>query len=307
MTASSGDAQGAKKKPAISAAILLLVVALGAGIAAAGSHQGTEVMGLPVFALVVAWIFLVQIIAFIPAWLNQTETFFDLTGSLTYITAAIGGVALSGHTDAVSLLLAGAVTLWALRLGSFLFMRVRRSGSDDRFDDIKPDFPRFLTVWIIQALWVAITLSAALAAITAAERPNLGVLTVVGMLLWLAGFVFEIVADLQKSRFRAEPTNKDEFIRTGLWAWSRHPNYFGEIVLWMGIAIAAIPALSGWQYATLISPIFVIVLLTQISGIPLLESKADGYWGDQAAYQAYKARTSVLVPLPPRAAGSEQL
>ena len=135
MTASSGDAQGAKKKPAISAAILLLVVALGAGIAAAGSHQGTEVMGLPVFALVVAWIFLVQIIAFIPAWLNQTETFFDLTGSLTYITAAIGGVALSGHTDAVSLLLAGAVTLWALRLGSFLFLRVRRSGSDDRFAD----------------------------------------------------------------------------------------------------------------------------------------------------------------------------
>lgn len=304
MNASSGDIKGAKKSPAMSAAIILLVVALGAGMAAAGSHRGAEAMGLPVFALVVAWIFLVQIIAFIPAWLKQTETFFDLTGSLTYVTAAIGGVALSGHTDAVSLLLAGAVTLWALRLGSFLFTRVRRSGSDDRFDEIKPNFPRFLTVWIIQALWVTITLSAALAAITAGERPTLGALTVVGLLLWLAGFVFEIVADLQKSRFRAEPANKGEFIRTGLWSWSRHPNYFGEIVLWVGIAIAAIPALSGWQYMSLISPLFVIVLLTRISGIPLLERKADERWGDQPAYQAFKEGTSILVPLPPRAARS---
>jgi steroid 5-alpha reductase family enzyme len=114
------------------------------------------------------------------------------------------------------------------------------------------------------------------------------------------GFLFEAVADDQKRRFRANPANEGRFIASGLWAWSRHPNYFGEITLWFGIALVALPALSGWQYATLISPVFVYLLLTRISGIPLLEARAKKRWGDEPAFQAYRARTPVLFPRPPK-------
>lgn len=278
--------------------VLIFVLMLAAGVALAGSQGGTTVGAVPVFLVVVAGIFLVQFIAFIPAWLNQTEKFFDLVGSLTYIGAILGGLVLSGHTDATSFLLAGAVVVWAARLGWFLFNRVRRAGADDRFDAIKPNFGRFLTVWTIQGLWITLTLSAALAAVTVAERPKIGVLTIAGLLIWLVGFVFEVVADFQKSQFRANPANKGTFIRTGLWSWSRHPNYFGEIVLWSGIAIAALPALHGWQHVTLISPVFVFLLLTRVSGVPLLEKKAEARWGGQADYQTYKASTPLLVPRP---------
>jgi steroid 5-alpha reductase family enzyme len=118
--------------------------------------------------------------------------------------------------------------------------------------------------------------------------------------VWLIGFAIEATADLQKNRFRADTGNKGSFINTGLWSWSRHPNYFGEIVLWTGVAIIALPVLSGWQLLTLISPVFVFLLLTRVSGIPLLEKKAEEKWGGQEAYEAYKEHTSVLVPLPPR-------
>lgn len=280
--------------------IQLLVLMLAACIAVAGSQGGTHTLGIPVFAMIIIWIFAVQYIAFIPAWRFQTEKFFDLTGSLTYISAIAAALLLSGNTDPTALLVTTAVTAWALRLGSFLFIRVSRAGTDDRFDQIKPDFMRFLNVWVLQGLWVTITLSAALAAVTAVPRPSFGIVTVVGLLMWAAGFAFEVAADMQKNRFRSKPVNRGEFIHTGLWSWSRHPNYFGEILLWIGIAVMALPALHGWQYVTLISPVFVFILLSRISGVPLLERKADERWGDRPDYQQYRSSTSALIPLPPR-------
>jgi steroid 5-alpha reductase family enzyme len=110
------------------------------------------------------------------------------------------------------------------------------------------------------------------------------------------GFALEAVADQQKRRFRERPENAGRFIATGLWAWSRHPNYFGEILLWTGVALVALPALDGWQLATLLSPVFVTLLLTRVSGVPLLEERADARWGDDPEYLAYKKRTPLLVP-----------
>ncbi len=289
-----------KSSNAKSIITFLVVLVIGAGIAVAGSQGGAEYQGMPVFALLVAGIFLIQFIAFIPAWINKSEHFYDLVGGATYTLAAISAVLLSGNTDPVALALAVAVVIWAARLAPFLFRRVRRAGSDDRFDELKKNFWSFLNVWTIQGLWVTVTGGAAFAAITASERPEYGWMMMVGLGIWAIGFAIEAVADLQKSRFRANSANKGAFIHTGLWAWSRHPNYFGEITLWTGVAIAAIPALSGWQYVTLISPLFVFLLLTRISGVNLLERKADTKWGGQADYEKYKASTSVLVPLPPK-------
>jgi steroid 5-alpha reductase family enzyme len=145
---------------------------------------------------------------------------------------------------------------------------------------------------------VTFTLAAALAAITTTTRKELDLLAVVGFLIWVFGFAIEVTADTQKSRFRADPKNKGRFIQTGLWAWSRHPNYFGEIVLWIGVAIIALPVLRGWQWVTLISPVFVALLITRISGVPMLEKRADERWGGQEEYEAYRERTPVLIPRP---------
>lgn len=278
----------------------LLVVLIGAGLAIAGSQGGHTVAGIPVYALCVAVAFLIQWIAFIPAWLNRTEKFFDLTGGVAYITVTALALLLTPNVDARSLLLGGIVIVWAVRLASFLFLRIRAAGEDRRFREIKGSFGRFLFTWTLQGLWISFSLAAALAAITSTLRLDLDLFAAVGFLVWLTGFLIEVIADRQKSAFNAKPENKGRFISTGLWSWSRHPNYFGEIVLWIGVAIIAFPILRGWQYATLISPIFIIILLTRISGIPLLERRASQKWGNEAEYQSYKARTSVLIPLPPK-------
>lgn len=276
-----------------------LVLLLGASIAWTGSQGGVTFRGIPVFALVVGLMFLIQIVAFIPAFLMQSERFYDLTGSLTYITMTLLAAMLAAPLDARTTLLTALVIVWAARLGTFLFRRVLKAGKDGRFDDIKPSFVRFLNVWTIQGLWLTLTSAAALAAITSGKRVEVDGYMLVGVFVWLLGFVIEVIADLQKSRFRAEPANKGRHIQTGLWSWSRHPNYFGEITLWSGVALIAAPALQGWQLITLISPVFVFLLITRVSGVPLLEKHADETWGGQEEYEAYKARTPVLVPLPP--------
>jgi steroid 5-alpha reductase family enzyme len=276
-----------------------LIVLIAVLVALAGSQGGHEAFGIPIFALGVAIAFLIQWIAFIPAYTQQTEAFFDLTGSITYLTVVWVSVLLRPVVDARSFLLVALISVWALRLGTFLFRRIRAAGSDPRFDEIKLSLPRFLTVWTIQGLWVSLTLAAALATITSTRQIELGMFALVGSLVWLLGFGIEVIADQQKNQFRKDPENAGKFINTGLWSWSRHPNYFGEIVLWIGIAIIALPVLQGWQWLTLISPLFVALLLIRVSGIPMLEKRADEKWGGEPEYERYKARTSVLIPLPP--------
>ena len=282
---------------------LPIVILVALGVALAGSQGGASVLGIPIFALAVAVIFVIQWVGFIAAYLLQTEMFYDLTGSFTYISVTIMAVVLSPVVDGQSILLLILVVIWAGRLGTFLFRRILKAGKDARFDEIKVSFIRFLNTWTLQGLWVTFTLAAALAAITTTNRKELGLFALIGTSVWIFGFAIEATADAQKSQFRSKPENKGKFIDTGLWSWSRHPNYFGEIVIWIGVAIIALPVLRGWQWVTLISPVFVTLLLTRISGVPILEKRADEKWGGQEDYEAYKERTSVLIPRPPRGDG----
>ena len=283
----------ADRNSLISFPILILIGYL---VALAGSQGGTSIAGIPLFALSVGLVFLIQWIAFIPAYIFQTERFFDLTGSITYISIIIVAFVFGNDMDVRTILLSALVLIWAIRLGTFLFRRIQKAGKDDRFDEIKPSFIRFLNVWTIQALWITLTVAAALVAITTTTRKDMDLFTLVGFLVWAVGFAIEVVADSQKSRFSANPDNKGKFIQTGLWSRSRHPNYFGEIMLWIGVAIIALPVLRGWQWVALISPVFVTLLLTRVSGVPLLEKKADKKWGGQADYESYKKRTPELIP-----------
>ncbi len=284
-----------REKKYLVAIITEILIAL--GIAFVGSLYSAKIGNLPLFGILVGWAFLVNWIAFISAYKKQTEMFFDLTGSITYITTILLAFFLNpAARDARSFLILGVVLAWAFRLGIFLFSRIQKDGKDGRFDDIKPSFVRFLHVWTLQGLWVTFTLLAALMAMTSTTHKPLGIWGSVGGLIWLFGFVIEVVADNQKSAFRKDPANKGKFINSGLWSRSRHPNYFGEITLWIGVMLIAVPVLQNWQWIALISPIFVILLLTKVSGIPMLEARADEKWGGQDDYEQYKTNTPVLIP-----------
>jgi steroid 5-alpha reductase family enzyme len=279
---------------------IAVATVIGALISWAGSDGGDRFGVFPVFALCGALAFAVNWAAFIPAAIKRTEHYYDLTGGITYITVTVVAVSLSSALDLRSAIVAGMVMFWSIRLASFLFMRISRAGKDSRFDKIKTQPPRFFLAWTLQGLWVLLTAACALVIITGGTREALGIVGYVGIVVWTIGILIEIVADQQKSAFRADPANKGNFINTGLWAWSRHPNYFGEILLWTGMAIIAAPVLEGWQWATLISPVFVFFLLTRVSGVPMLEEAADERWGGQDDYEAYKRNTPVLVMRPPR-------
>ena len=239
-------------------------------------------------------------IAFVPSYLARTEHYFDLTGSVTTITLIVFAVASHGNPDARSIMVALMVLVWAIRLGSFLFLRAKETGGDSRFDKIKQYPLSFLSWWSLQALWVLANIACALTILTTKDNEPFGIFAVIGAALWVSGFAIEVIADQQKKKFRREAKNQGRFISTGLWSWSRHPNYFGEILLWVGITVIALPVLTGWRWIALISPIFVILLLTKISGIPILERRAKSLWGNDEHYKIYAANTPMLLPRPPK-------
>ena len=278
---------------------VILAAFVGVGVGIAGNQGSVQIWGLPGFLLAVIGAYLIQWIAFIIAYRLKTEKFYDLTGSITYISITTFLVLSIPQIDDRAALLLVLVVVWAARLGTFLFTRVIKEGSDSRFDEIKVSFSRFLLTWTLQGLWVTFTAAAAWGAITSTVRRDLGWLAILGLIIWAVGFIFELLSDAQKSRFKANPENEGKFIQEGLWAWSRHPNYFGEIVIWIGVALIALPVLKGWALLTLISPIWVIIQLTVISGIPMLEKKADKRWDGEEDYEEYKKNTPVLIPRPP--------
>ena len=277
---------------------ILAVLLISGGLAWAGSQGSVSVPLVPLFAICASIGFLLHWIVFVPSFIFQTEHYFDLVGSISYIATVAVAAVMHPLLDLRGLIICILISIWAARLGSFLFIRVKRSGKDRRFDEMKKRFWRYLFTFTLGGAWVFITMAAGLAAITSMSSRPLGIWLAIGMLLWVVGFAIEVIADQQKTKFRKNPDNAEKFITTGLWAYSRHPNYFGEIVLWLGIGIIALPTLVGWQYMTLISPIFVIFLLVKISGVRLLEEGGQKRWGADPAYQQYIATTSMIIPLP---------
>ena len=262
--------------------------------------QGSLIVGqYPVIFICLFFVFAIQWIIFLPSYYFSTERFYDITGSITYITVIL--IALYhkndfiGHqSDLRSSLIAIFILVWALRLGSFLFLRVLKDKEDRRFSEWKKSFHMFLRVWTLQGLWVFITSIAGMTAIASRKIVGPDIFLYMGSLLWVFGFLFETIADYQKRKFRSE--NPKQFIHTGLWSLSRHPNYFGEIVLWCGISLIAFPTLTGSQFVSLVSPIFVFLLLTRVSGVHILEKHADERWGKKKNYKKYIDNTPILFP-----------
>ena len=249
---------------------------------------------LPLVKNLVILIFCVQWISFFPAYIFQTEKFYDLTGSITYLSIVLSTVYITGSQNIADHIIIGCVAIWALRLGSFLFMRIHKAGEDRRFRLIKPNFTRFLMTWTLQGMWVSMCLLCVLTALSSYNGIILNNIFFVGLFIFILGFSIEVIADHQKTIFRKDEKNKDKFISTGLWAYSRHPNYFGEIMLWFGISVMSFSSLSGLQYLTLISPIFVYILLVYISGVRILEEQGLKKWGSLESYKEYIKNTPSL-------------
>ena len=241
--------------------------------------------------------FLIQWVAYIPAYIFQTEKFYDLTGSLSYLTV-IWFVFFSSNNlsglNIQNLIVVTLISIWAIRLGTFLFGRIHKAGEDKRFRTIKTSASQFFMTWTLQGMWVSICTMCAITAISSSQGIIANALFYLGLAFFIVGFAIEVVSDQQKSAFRAVPENKEKFITSGLWSKSQHPNYFGEILLWSAIALLSISSLNGTQYLTLISPIFTYVLLVYISGVRMLDDMGNKKWGHLEEYKEYKRNTPTL-------------
>jgi steroid 5-alpha reductase family enzyme len=269
-------------------------------VAIAASVDGVFLSGIPIILLCAVVSFVTHWMIAAPSLITSSEKYFDFTGMvatlLVVLTAMFALLSSGAEASIRSVFVASFVSVWTLRLGIFLYKRIVKAGEDSRFRDIKKSIPKFLMTWTLSALWVFLTTVNAITLIALNPLEPIGIFFIMGALLWLLGFGFEVIADRQKKHFSEQPKNEGRFITQGLWSVSRHPNYFGEIILWAGIAIISLPFLSGWQFVTLVSPVFVFLLLTRISGLPFLEDKAEKKWGEDKDYIEYKKRTPILVP-----------
>jgi steroid 5-alpha reductase family enzyme len=236
---------------------------------------------------------------FAVAAVRKTDVVTDLSYSLTFALLALV-LPFTGARKPVQLVASLLVLVWALRLGAYLFRRILRMKVDHRFDGMREEPLRFARFWLLQAITVAVVMLPVSYLLDRDHPPGFGTWAVAGAVLWLVGLLVESVADAQKSAFRAKDDNRGRFITSGLWRYSRHPNYFGEMLVWWGLFVYAVPVLHGAAFAVVIGPVYITLLLLFVSGIPPLERSADAKYGDDARYRDYKRRTSILVPLPPR-------
>jgi len=252
--------------------------------------------GIQNITYAVLFIFLIHLLIFVPSYYFQTEKFFDLTGTISYVSSVFFIFFKTNTVNSInlgSLALSTFIIIWSLRLGTFLFLRIKKAGKDRRFNEIKKSFSWFFMTFSLSGMWVTICSICALTGI--ANGIIFSSTTIIGIIIFIIGFTIEIIADSQKTKFRAMDDNKDKFISIGLWKYSRHPNYLGEIILWLGISLISFSSLEGLQYITLISPIFTYLLLVNVSGINLLEKSGEKKWGHLDSYKSYKENTPRLI------------
>ncbi len=247
--------------------------------------------------------FAIQALFFVFAASFKTDKVTDLSYSLSFALLSLFLVLANRAFAPVQLIAAGLVVAWAARLGAYLLARILKIGKDARFDDKRGNFLVFLRFWVIQAVAVWAIMIPVTVLLSLPAAPPLGSISIIGAAFWIIGFALEVASDAQKYAFRNDPKNDGRWIQSGLWKYSRHPNYFGEVVLWWGLFILALPSFSASMLFTLVGPVFITLLLLFVSGVPLLEKSAEEKHGKNPEYQAYKRRTSLFVLMPPRKDG----
>ena len=277
---------------------VILIVGL---VLLAVDENSTSFRGLPAVAWCAIIVFGIQWLSWVPASVGQTERFYDLTGGMTYLVVVAFSLRIGSEPEGIGsreLLISALVAIWSIRLSGFLFLRIHHKGKDGRFDDLNTSPVRFLVPWTLQGLWIFLTANVVIVINSQTGlSPPLGIWDVIGLLIWILGFGIEVLADMQKTRFNSNPKNEGRWIDQGLWSLCRHPNYLGETLLWTGIAVFGVSCLEGFEWVSWISPVFVYLLLTKVSGIPILDRRALSKWGDDPEYQEYRERVPAMIPL----------
>lgn len=240
--------------------------------------------------------FAINMIAFLIAFSKQTDHLTDATYSFTFCVLAIFFFVKGSYTIPRILLML-MVCMWAIRLGSYLYSRIRQMGVDTRFDEMRPHWNRFIKFWMLQAgsIWI-IALPFIIGLSNAPDDSSLSMIQYIGFGIWIIGFLMETIADLQKSKFKKDPANKNMFMGQGLYSIIKYPNYLGEMLVWIGIFLYVCPWLTGWAWISIVSPLWIIVLLLWISGIPFLKKSSQAKYGHLPSYQAYAKKTKNLIP-----------
>ena len=279
-------------KHALSTTIVLTVIFVLTYII---SLDSLSVNGIPLVYIFVFTILFLNSLFFIHSYFFKTDIFFDLIGSISFISIGILSLILIPDVDGNQILIFFLLIFWALRLGPYLFIRRLGSGVDERLGEYFKTPLSLYFLWIMNSLWVFMTSISIIIIFSSNENYNFGLTQWLGLLVWVLGFIIEVVSDSQKSKFNKK--NKGKFINTGLWRYIRHPNYLGEIVIWTGIFVISISYINSiFTSLSILSPIFVYVLLRFLTGVPKLERRADEKWGMQKKYIDYKKETGIIFP-----------
>lgn len=245
-------------------------------------------------------IFIIQILFFIGAATFKTDKVTDLAYGLTFVVIALALTWLNATFFPVQVLLTILITIWGLRLAGYLFIRILKTKKDRRFDGIRENPKKFAAFWSFQTLAIWVIMWPSIILLTSKSDLSSNVYTLIGISISVVGLLLETTADQQKFKFKSDPANKDKWIQSGFWKYSRYPNYFGEMLVWWGIFVIAIPFLSGISWGTVLGPVFITFILLKVSGIPTLEKRYNKKFGNDPNYQQYVKQTSLLVPLPPK-------
>ena len=258
------------------------------------SFTSIDYQGVSLVYIMTIIVVLIQIIFYFHSYLFKTELLFDFIGSISFISLMAIGLIFTASLDFNKVLISLLLFLWTSRLGLFLLIRRIKAKKDVRLQKYLETPSKLFVLWNMQAIWVILSSLPIIAVLTSESTNTFGLIEWGGFLVWLVGFLIQILADNQKRNFKIN--NPSRFINTGLWAYSRHPNYLGEILIWLGFTIISIRYLNGASLVALISPIFVFILLRFISGVPQLESIASERWGNDEKYQYYKSKVGLLFP-----------
>lgn len=241
---------------------------------------------------------LVQAVFFSFAAVFKTDKVTDLSYGLTFSILATALLLKNNPSEPSQLVLALMVVLWGIRLSGYLFYRILRIQRDARFDGIREHFWKFLQFWLFQgiAVWVIML---PVTVWFSAPAPWGGLMTLGGV-VWLTGLIIETVADVQKFRQKIRAAGSTRWMSDGLWRYSRHPNYFGELLCWYGVFLFVAGNLREWGWLSLLGPLTITCLVLRVTGIPTLEITADKKWASYLEYQTYKKNTNLLIPWIPR-------
>lgn len=256
---------------------------------------------LTLTALVFLSVLALMTVAFVVAWRTQRTDLVDVAWGLAFIVAAVVSFMLNEYDVTIGFNLQTVTTLlvivWGIRLSLVMLRRVRSHPEDKRYVQLKQKWAGnqalnlFVRIFFVQAV-LATVISLAVIHVNLSAQANLSIYSYVGLAIWLVGFIFEAVGDLQLKRFLADPVNKGKLMMTGLWKYTRHPNYFGEATMWFGIFIMALSTEYGWVAS--ISPVLITFLLLFVSGVPITEKSFESKPG----WAWYKRHTSKFFPLP---------